>query len=67
MKKAVKKTIKKTAGATLITVGVVGLFVPILQGIALIIVGAVLLEHEPINDFGRSVMKKCEKIKKRYT
>jgi len=61
-----KKAAKKTAGMALIGIGIVGLFVPILQGVILIIAGAYLLEHEPLNNMGRSFYKKCKKIKKRY-
>jgi len=38
--------IKKVVGVVLIVGGVIGLFIPLVQGIAMIVVGAVLLKNE---------------------
>lgn len=56
---------KKIAGTALIVLGIIGLFVPILQGIALIVVGVVLLEYEPLLRLGRSLKRKWKKTRKR--
>lgn len=47
------------AGWALITLGIAGLFLPILQGIALIVAGAVVLENEHI-------LKILHKLKKKW-
>lgn len=60
-----KLALKKILGVVLIIMGIIGLFVPILQGIALIIVGIVLLEYEPLTEFMRSLKEKWKKRRKR--
>lgn len=44
-KNSIATFLKKALGITLIVIGVIGLFVPILQGIALIAAGALLLNN----------------------
>ena len=46
MKNYALDVIKKVVGVVLIVGGVLGLFLPFLQGIAMIVVGAVLLKNE---------------------
>lgn len=58
MNKKIKKIIRITSGILLILAGIVGLFLPILQGIAMIIAG-ILLVH-PI--LGKKIIKKIEKF-----
>lgn len=54
MNKKIKKIIRITSGILLILAGIAGLFLPILQGIAMIIAG-ILLVH-PI--LGKKIIKK---------
>lgn len=49
MIKKFKKIFRKTIGIMLIVLGIAGLFLPILQGVLLIIAGLFFLEYEPIN------------------
>ena len=44
------KVIRKILGGVLILGGILGLFLPFFQGIAMIIAGAILLENEYILD-----------------
>ena len=46
MKNYVWNVVKKTVGVILIVGGIFGLFLPFLQGIAMILAGAVLLENK---------------------
>jgi uncharacterized protein YqgC (DUF456 family) len=46
MKKHIKKIIKRTIGITLICFGILGLFLPILQGILLIIAGLLIIDSQ---------------------
>jgi hypothetical protein len=46
MKLSVPKFVKKIIGIILITLGIAGLFLPLLQGILLIIIGASLLGNK---------------------
>ena len=47
---------KKVIGVVLIVGGVLGLFLPFLQGIAMIIAGAVLLENKRIIEWGKKLI-----------
>ena len=58
MKKRIKEFIRKTSGILLILVGIVGLFLPVLQGIAMIVVGISLVN--PI--LGKKIIKKIKKF-----
>jgi len=51
---------KKVAGVLLIILGIIGLALPFLQGIALIIAGAVLLKN-------RWLLEKIQILKKKFT
>ena len=61
MKKEIKKIIRITIGIILIIVGVFGLFLPLLQGIALIIAGLYLLHYKPLTKFVKKQIKKFKK------
>jgi uncharacterized protein YqgC (DUF456 family) len=58
MKKMINKTIKKTLGVLLIIIGIAGLFLPILQGVAMIIFGISLVH--PI--LYKKIIKKLKKF-----
>ncbi|MEK6840641.1 MAG: hypothetical protein AABX79_01680 [Nanoarchaeota archaeon] len=58
MKKKIKKFIRITSGTLLILAGIMGLFLPILQGIAMIIVGISLVR--PV--LGKEIIKKIKKF-----
>lgn len=58
-----KFTIKKSIGIVLIVIGVIGLFVPILQGLLLVAAGLYLLEYEPINRFVKKLKERWKKKK----
>lgn len=64
MKTMIKNGAKKMAGVVLILLGIIGLFVPILQGILLIIAGLLLLEYEPVTRFIHSLKEKWKKRRK---
>ena len=53
-------TLKKILGWTLIIIGIIGLFLPILQGILFIIAGSALLGNTRIKDW---FVKQQEKYK----
>ena len=60
MKKKIIKALKITLGSTLIILGVIGLFLPIIQGILLIIAGLFLLgiQREKLNEWIMKLKKK---------
>ena len=60
MKKKIIKALKITLGSTLIILGVIGLFLPIIQGILLIIAGLFLLgiRREKLNEWISKLKKK---------
>ena len=58
MKKKIKKYIKITFGTLLILVGIAGLFLPVLPGIAMIFVG-ISLAHTVL---GKKIIKKIKKF-----
>ena len=58
MKKRIKKFIRKTFGILLILVGIAGLFLPVLQGIVMIVVGISLVH--PV--LGKKIIKKIKKF-----
>ncbi|MCX6706804.1 MAG: hypothetical protein NT001_01540 [Candidatus Woesearchaeota archaeon] len=62
MIKRIKRLIRIIAGILLILLVIVGLFLPILQGVLLIVAGLLLLEYPPITIF---VQKLKEKWKNR--
>ena len=62
---AMKWPFKKIAGLLLILLGIAGLFLPILQGVLLILAGLLLLEYEPITSYVHSLKKKWKKRRKR--
>jgi len=57
--------IRKLLGVILIIGGVLGLFLPFFQGIAMIIAGAILLENKFVLKKVRQVIKYFKKRKKR--
>lgn len=57
--------IKKMAGIALILLGIAGLFLPLLQGVFLILAGLLLLEYEPITRRVKSIKEKWKLKKKR--
>ena len=63
--------LKKIIGGILIIIGIIGLFLPIIQGILLIVAGGVLMEYKPLSDFLKIRLKglkkhfKCNSAKKR--
>ena len=58
MKKKIKKFIRITSGILLIIVGIAGLFLPVLQGVAMIVIGISLVN--PI--LGKKIIKKIKKF-----
>lgn len=64
-KSGIKKTLRRILGVICIILGVIGLFLPFLQGILLIFAGLVLLEFEPIDRWMLSVKQKWKERKKR--
>ncbi len=52
--------IKKILGVLLIIVGFIGLFLPGLQGILMIALGAYLIEYKPLNKILKKWFKKCK-------
>lgn len=65
MIKKIKRVIRIAAGVLLILLGIAGLFLPLLQGVLLIIVGLLLLEYGPVTRFVHSLKEKWKKRKKR--
>lgn len=63
MKETVKKVIKYIIGWSLIILGVVGLFLPVLQGIAFIIAGLVILENKYILEWLKRIKERWHKRK----
>ena len=57
---------KKIIGVLLIIGGFVGLFLPFLQGVAMIIAGAVLLENKRIVDWGKWIKSTCRRLLVRF-
>ncbi len=56
-----KRTLRLIAGISLLVVGCLGLFLPVLQGILFLILGFILLAPE-----SRLIQKGLEKLKERY-
>jgi len=52
------KTFKKSIGITLIIIGVLGLFLPFIQGILLIIAGLMLFDEEKYGVIIKNLKKK---------
>jgi len=61
--KIILKWLKKIAGIILIILGIVGLFLPFLQGIAMILIGATLLGNAWLL---KKIRKAIKWIKKRF-
>jgi len=61
--KKIFKVIRFTAGILLILVGIIGLFVPILQGILFIVLGGLLLGKDTM--FGRWINKQIHRFTKK--
>lgn len=55
-----KRIIRYVSGITLLVLGVIGLFVPILQGILMIIAGLLILAPE-----SKLIQKMIEKLRKK--
>lgn len=70
-KNETKTLIKKITGILLIVLGVIGIFLPLLQGILLIAIGIALYEDKSIKDIKKSSKNLLGKIKrilnKRYS
>lgn len=58
MDKDIKKIIRITSGVLLILGGIAGLFLPVIQGTAMII-GGILLVHPPL---GKKLIKPFKKV-----
>jgi len=56
-----KRIIRYVSGITLLVLGVIGLFVPILQGILMIIAGLLIFAPE-----SKLIQKMIEKLRKKY-
>ena len=52
---------KQILGILLIIFGIAGLFLPFIQGIALIIAGTILLGNKQLLDFFKKIIKKFKK------
>jgi hypothetical protein len=52
---------KQILGGTLIILGIAGLFLPFMQGIAFIIAGTILLGNKQLLDFFKKILKKFKK------
>ena len=52
------KIIRTIIGWSLIIVGIIGLFVPFIQGIALVIAGFVVLENKPVLNWINRIKEK---------
>jgi|SaaInlLV_10m_DNA_2_1039722.scaffolds.fasta_scaffold41784_2 hypothetical protein len=52
---------KQILGIFLIIFGIVGLFLPFMQGIAFIIAGAIILGNKQLLDFFKKIVKKFKK------
>jgi uncharacterized membrane protein YbaN (DUF454 family) len=57
------KVIRFTAGILLIILGIIGLFVPILQGILFIVLGGLLLGKDTM--FGRWINRQIQRFTKK--
>ena len=57
--------LKKIIGGILIIIGIIGLFLPIIQGVLLIVAGIVLIEYKPLTDFFKNRLKGLKKHFKR--
>ncbi len=57
-----KKYLKKGAGYFLVFLGIIGLFLPVLQGIVFLIAGFALLENETMLKFLKKFVKKEKKV-----
>ncbi len=53
---------KKILGIFLIVVGVLGLFLPLLQGILFILIGLALLKNKSIKEYFLIIKKKAKKL-----
>jgi uncharacterized protein len=60
-----KRLIKLILGIFLIFIGIIGLFLPLLQGILFIIAGVLLVQNKSWSDVKEYIRQKKEKIKKK--
>lgn len=65
MKNFVWDFVKKALGITLIVGGVLGLFLPFFQGIAMIVAGAILLENKFVTQKVRKLIARIKRWRKR--
>lgn len=65
MKRHIKKTLKNSIGFTCIAIGVIGLFLPFIQGILLITLGFSILECEKKHKLKEWVKAKIKPLLKR--
>lgn len=56
--------VKKVVGIILIVIGIFGLFLPLLQGFLLIILGMALFENKSIKEYVKNFMKRIKKNNK---
>lgn len=65
MIKRIKRLIRITIGILLIILGIIGLFLPFLQGILLIVAGLLILEYPPITKFVHKLKEKWKNRKRK--
>ena len=58
--------IKKIVGILLIIGGIAGLFLPFFQGIAMILVGAILLDNDFILGYAKRFIAYLKRLKKKF-
>ena len=56
--------LKKATGVILIILGIIGLFLPFLQGIVLIIIGTTLIDNKYISNLAKKLIKKVKVLHK---
>lgn len=57
----IKKLLKKAAGILLVVLGVIGLFLPVLQGMLMILLGLLLMENKTAIELFNNIKKKFKK------
>lgn len=63
MKEHLKKVLRIVVGGLFIIVGIIGLFLPFIQGILLILIGLAIIEGKPIV---KTLKEVWESIKKKF-
>ncbi|MFH1289968.1 MAG: PGPGW domain-containing protein [Nanoarchaeota archaeon] len=66
MKTPKNHTIRIILGIIFLTLGILGLFLPFLQGILFILIGAALLGFPPAKRLLKKIRKKSKKLLKKY-